>query len=81
MPPVVPDLHSRLSNHSRHTVVSIVGLVDMVVLVGLVGMVYKYSRHSRQGRHSLAWNNKTLTLLCLLEQPVFHFVYIAFTIK
>ena len=71
-----PGLHSRLSSHS-----SIVRLVGMVDVVGLVDTINKYSSHSRQGRHSLAWDNKTLALLCLLEQPVFHFVYIAFTIK
>ena len=53
----------------------------MVDEVGLVDMVSKYKRHSRQRRHSLAWENKTLTLLCLLEQRVFDFVSIAFTIK
>ena len=53
----------------------------MVDVVGLVDMVSKYSWQSRQGRHSLAWDNKTLTLLCLLEQPVFHFISIGFTIK
>ena len=47
----------------------------MVDVVGLVDMVNKYRRHSWQGRHSLAWDNKTLTLLCLLEQPVFHFLF------
>ena len=58
-----------------------VDLVGMVDVVRLVDMLSKYRRHSRQGRHSLAWDNKTLTLQYLLEQPVFHFVYIAFTIK
>ena len=53
----------------------------MVDVVGLVDMVSKYSRHSRQGRDSLAWDNKTLTLLCLLKQSVFYIVYIAFTMK
>ena len=62
-------------------IVSIVGLVGMVDVVGLVDIVSKYSRHSRQNRHSLTWDNKTLTLLCLSEQPVFHFVYTAFTKK
>ena len=62
-------------------IVSIVDLADIVDIGGLVDMVSKYSRHSRQGRHSLAWDNKTLTQLRRLEQPVFHFVYIAFTIK
>ena len=61
--------------------VEIVGLVGMVDIVGLVDIVCKYSRHSRQGRRSLAWDKKNITLLCLLEQPVFHFVYIAFTIS
>ena len=61
--------------------VSIVDLVGMVYVVGLVDMVSKHQKYSRQGRHSLAWDNKTLTLLCLLEQPVFYFVYIAFTIS
>ena len=37
--------------------------------------------HSRQGMHCLEWDNKTLTLLCLLEQPVFHVAGIVFTIK
>ena len=32
---------------------------------------FTYGRHNRQGRLSLAWDNKPLTLLCLLEQPVF----------
>ena len=62
-------------------IVSTIDLVRMVDVVGLVDMVSKYRRHSRQGRHSLAWDNQTLTLLCLLEQPMFHFVYIAFIIK
>ena len=53
----------------------------MVDVVGLVEMVSKYSWHNRQGRHSLAQDNKILTLLCLLEQPMFHFVYVAFSIK
>ena len=62
-------------------IVSLVYLVGMVDLVGLVDMVSKCSRHSRQGRQSLAWDNKIFTLLCLLEQPVFHFLFIAFTIS
>ena len=62
-------------------VVSIVDLVGMVDAVDLVDMVSKYRRHSQQDRHSLAWDNKTLTLLYVLEQPVFYFVCIAFTIK
>ena len=53
----------------------------MVDVVGLVDMVSKCSRLSRQARHCLVWDKKNLTLLCLLEQPVFHFAYIAFTIK
>ena len=53
----------------------------MIDVEGLVDTVSKYSRHSQRGRHSLVWDNKTLALLCLLEQPVFHIVYIAFTIK
>ena len=53
-------------------IVSIVGLVGMVDVVGSVDTVSKYSRHGRQGRHSLARNNKTLALLCLLEQSVLH---------
>ena len=47
----------------------------MVDVIGLVDMVSKYSRYSRQGRYNLAWDNETLTLLCLLEQPAFRFVY------
>ena len=62
-------------------IVSIEGLVVMVNVVGLVDMVNKYSMNSWQGRHSLAWDNETLTLLRLLKQPVFHFVYFAFTTK
>ena len=62
-------------------IVSIVGLVGMVDVVGLVETISKYRRYSRQGRQSLAWDNKTVTLLCIPEQPVFNFVYIAFTIK
>ena len=56
----------------------------MVDVAGLVDMASKYGRHSRQCRHSVAWHfgtTKTLTILCLLEQPVFYFVYIAFIIK
>ena len=53
----------------------------MVGVVDLVDMVSKNKRHSRQGKQSLAWDNKILTLLCLLEQPVFHFIYIAFITK
>ena len=62
--------------HSKHS--SLRGMVDAV---GFVDAVRKYSSHSRQFRHSLAWDNQTLTILCLLEEPVLHFVYIAFTIK
>ena len=58
--------HSRLGRRSR---------------LSRYGKQVQYSRYSRQCRHSLEWDNKTLTLPCLLEQPVFHFVYIAFTIK
>ena len=43
--------------------------------------VSKYSRHSPQCRHSLAWDDKNFTLLRLLKQPVFHFVYCVFTMK
>ena len=53
----------------------------MVDVVGFVDMVSKYKRYSRQGRQSLAWDNKTVTLLCISEQPMFSTVYIAFTIK
>ena len=79
-PPVAPGLHS-VGLVAVVDIVSIVDLVGMVVVVGLVDMLSKYSRKSRQGRHNLAWDNKTLILLCLLEQLVFHFVYIAFTTK
>ena len=60
---------------------SIVGLADMVDRVGLIDIVSKYSRHSWQGRLSPAWDCEIFTVLCLLEQPVFHFVYIAFAIR
>ena len=60
---VVLGLHSRLSNYSRHSKHSRLG---------------EHGRQSWHGRYSLALDNKTLTLLCLLEQLVFMFDYIAF---
>ena len=54
---------------SLETIVDIVCLVNMA---DLVDMVSKYSRHSRQGMHSLAWDNKSLTILCVLKLQEFH---------
>ena len=77
-PPVAPSMHRWLSNCSTH---SKLGRHGRDTAVGLGDIISKYSWHSRKGRHSLAWDNKTLTLLCLSEKLVFHFVCIAFTIK